>query len=238
LVLTSLLLAFALAASDTPADADAGKKAAEAHQLTVQSIREYNAADFEASLRDAKRAYELSGLPGILFNLGQCHRMLGHWKEAEFSYQRYLREKKDAPNRAEVLALIEQVKEQERRAAATPTPTPIATPAPTPTTIVLPTPVTEPVVPAPFEAVSEAPAKGGIPAATWWLGGSGAALAVGGGVLGVLANMNGNNDSGINHSVTGANYVTGQYEGLTADILWGVGGALVVAAIVVAFTSH
>jgi tetratricopeptide (TPR) repeat protein len=227
-VLSPLLLAFSLAASAAPAGANGD----EIHQLTLQSMREYNASDFDAALRDAKRAYELSGLPGLLFNLGQCHRMLGHWKEAEFSYRRYLREKKDASNRAEVLALIEQVVAQEK-ATSTPTPTPTPTPTATPTMVVV-----EASPPVPSAAVTAEPAHAGIPAATWWLGGSGAALAVGGGVLGVLANLNGNNDSGINHGVTGPNYVTGQYEGLTADILWGVGGALVVAAIVVAFTSH
>jgi hypothetical protein len=237
-VLSPLLLALALAATD--ASAAAAPNADEIHKLTLQSMREYNASDFDAALRDAKRAYELSGLPGLLFNLGQCHRMLGHWKDAEFSYRRYLREKKDASNRAEVLALIEQVVAQEKAAAIAPPPT---NPNPTPTATPPPTPTVTPILvtaepPAPTAAVTEQSARGGVPAATWWLGGSGATLAVGGGVLGVLANMNGNNDSGINHGVTGPNYVTGQYEGLTADILWGVGGALVVAAIVVAFTSH
>ncbi len=229
-MISSLLLAVALVASDAPTEP--GQKAAEAHRLTIQSIREYNAADFEAALRDAKQAYELSGLPAILFNLGQCHRMLGHWKEAEFSYRRYLREMKDPSNRDEVLRLIEQVKAQEQSAPMATAPTPTTTPTATPTTIVLPTPVTEA---APAQAVAEAPAKGGLPAATWWLGGSGALLAVGGGVLGGLARANGNTDSGV---VPGSNYAIGQYEGLTADILWGVGGALVVAAVIVAFTSH
>jgi hypothetical protein len=74
--------------------------------------------------------------------------------------------------------------------------------------------------------------------ATWWLGGSGAAAIAAGTVLGFVARGNGNTDTGVNHSVAGQSYVTGQYEGLTADIAWSVGGALLVSAVIVAFTSH
>jgi tetratricopeptide (TPR) repeat protein len=239
-VLSSLLLALAVSAADSPAAA--GANAAQAHALSLQSIREYNAADFDDALRDAKKAYELSGLPALLFNLGQCHRMLGHWKEAEFFYRGYLREKPEASNRKEVLDLLELVEGKEKSEAAqaatpapaSPPPAEAATPPPAPTVIQVPVVEAGPV---PAAAV-EAPSRRGLPATTWWLGGSGAALALGGGVLGGLARANGNTDNGINHGVTGPSYVTGQYEGLTADILWSVGGALVVAAVIVAFTSH
>jgi hypothetical protein len=240
-VLHSLLLALAFAAPAAPA-ADAQSRD-QARKLTVQSIREYNLGHYEPALTDIERAYELSGLPALLYNLGQCHRMLGHWKKAEFFYRGYLREKRDAANRAEVVHLIELVQAAEKNEAApTAAQQPVVAPAPaaptSPPPLVIetaPPPATPPV---PAAAVTEAPDRSGPPASTWWIGGSGAALAVCGGVAGVLAGVNGNNDNGINHSVTGSAYVTGQYEGLTADVLWGVGGALIITAAIVALTSH
>jgi len=234
----ALLLVATLAAAP-----HGGGEIDEAHRLAVLSIREYNAGDFEAALRDAKRAYELSGLTALLFNLGQCQRALGHWKEAEFAYKNYLREHKDARNRKDVLDLIAEMEAKTRSAApeapivlplpVSPMPPPAATRSPPP----------DQASPVPAAAVTEqAAAPHRISPATWWLGGSGVGAVVAGSVLGVLANGNDGSATrtggGVNHDVTGPSYVTGQYEGLSADILWSVGGALVVAAIVVAFTSH
>jgi hypothetical protein len=234
----ALLLVATLAANP-----HGGGESDEAHRLTVLSIREYNAGDFEAALRDAKRAYELSGLTALLFNLGQCQRALGHWKEAEFAYKAYLREHKDARNRKDVLDLIADMEAKDKGAAPQP---PIVLPLPaSPMTppAAPPSPPPDQAPPVPATAITEqAPAPHRVSPATWWLGGSGVAAVVAGSVLGVLAN--GNDGSAtktgglVNHDVTGPNYVTGQYEGLSADILWSVGGALVVAAVVVAFTSH
>jgi hypothetical protein len=264
-------LLFALTISGAPGPAAPGD---EAHRLALQSIREYNVEDFEAALRDAKQAYALSGLPALLFNLGQCHRALGHWKDAAFAYRGYLRERPDARNRAEVVALID---EMEAKASAqkpapapaaktsntTAAPIPTATPTPTPNPSLTPTPPTISAAtptptairtetettsrtsePAPPAAVSEeAPARHGIAPTTWWLGGSGVAAVAVGTVLGVLASGNDGSVEGrsggyVYHSAQAGPYATGQAEGLTADILWSVGGALVVAAIVVAVTSH
>jgi hypothetical protein len=272
-VLLSLLAALALAAPSKPAAEGTGDE--EARKLAVQSMREYNLGDFTAALRDIKRAYELSGRPVLLFNLAQCHRMLGHWKEAEFFYRGYLREKKDASNRVEVLHLIELVEAVERTtpptetpaAPVTATPPPAAT-APVPISTILPLPMPEaapaqtatplspqpaatppapgaaqPVPsaaapPAPPTALAEPPSRPAIPAASWWLGGSGAVAVVAGSILGGVARSNGNDDTGINHGFPVSTYNSGQYEGLAADIAWSVGGALIVAAVIVAFASH
>ncbi len=117
--MTGPLLALAIASG-----AAMPPQTAEVRRLARQSILEYNAGDFDLALRDAKRAYEMSGAPALLFNLGQCHRALGHWKEAEFFYRGYLREKKDVRNRREVLALIANM---EAKQAAPPPPSPTAT---------------------------------------------------------------------------------------------------------------
>lgn len=54
---------------------------------------------FEEALQAYEEAYALKQLPELLFNVGQCHFQLGHHERAVFFYQRYLAEKKNAPNR-------------------------------------------------------------------------------------------------------------------------------------------
>lgn len=98
---------------------------------------------------------------------------------------------------------------------------------------------------APVQAVT-APGSAPRPSRTaaWWLGGSGAAAAVAGTVLGILAKGNqgtaseGSDGYTLHSGTTLSQYNTGQYEGLSADILWSVGGALVATAVIVALTSH
>ena len=50
--------------------------------------------------------------PGLLFNLAQCHRGLEHWKKAKFAYESYLRQVPDAPNHKAVLKILEEVDEK------------------------------------------------------------------------------------------------------------------------------
>ena len=85
-----------------------------AREFARQSIREYEIGAFDRALADAAEAYELSGAPELLFNLGQCHRALAHWKEALFSYRNYLRRRPEAKNRVQVLALIEEMRARQR----------------------------------------------------------------------------------------------------------------------------
>lgn len=81
----------------------------EAERLAKKSIVEYNVGDFEAALADVTRAYKLDPVPGLLYNLAQCHRALHHWEKAEFFYRGYLREKPEASNRPTVEALVQEM---------------------------------------------------------------------------------------------------------------------------------
>ncbi|MBI5481328.1 MAG: tetratricopeptide repeat protein [Deltaproteobacteria bacterium] len=67
---------------------------------------------FVEALKEYQAAYELKPLPGFLFNIGQCHRNLGHFEEAVFSFKRYLRLKPDATNRAAVEELVSDLERQ------------------------------------------------------------------------------------------------------------------------------
>ncbi len=105
-MLTVALLACALTAPGQVSAADAR----EAQLLANRSAREYDLGHAEDALRDIERAYLLDPRPGLLFNLGQCHRKLEHWKQAQEAYQGFLRYRPNAPNRETVLQLIEQMK--------------------------------------------------------------------------------------------------------------------------------
>jgi hypothetical protein len=68
----------------------------------------------------------------LLFNIGQCHRQLGHKQEAITFFRTYLREVSDAPNRDEVkrlMSTLEQEVAAERASKASPPQGPIEPPA-------------------------------------------------------------------------------------------------------------
>ncbi|HUB07744.1 MAG TPA: hypothetical protein VMB50_12110 [Myxococcales bacterium] len=114
-----------LALAVTPAERS------QAERLARQSITDYNVGDFESALQEATAAYKLDPRPALLFNLGQVHRALHHWERAEFFYRGYLRGAPDAPNRAAVNRLIEEM--EAKQATAPPAAPPVATaPAPRP----------------------------------------------------------------------------------------------------------
>ena len=167
--------------------------ASEAKALARRSVVEYNGGDFEKALVDVKQAYDLDPAPGLLYNIGQCHRALHHWEQAEFFFKGFLREKPRAPNRAAVKALVDEMEKNrldelaERKAAATPqsaapqsaaTQTVIAQPVATPPPASTPQPA--PAAPA---AAVEAPQPGRhIPVSTWVVGGLGLAAGIAGAV--------------------------------------------------------
>src|SRR5208282_37788 len=91
--------------------------AREAQMLAHRSALEYDLGHAEDALRDIEHAYLLDPLPGLLFNLGQCHRKLEHWKQAQEAYQGFLRYRPNAPNRETVLKLIEEMKRGQLAAA-------------------------------------------------------------------------------------------------------------------------
>ncbi len=79
---------------------------------------------FDEALDAYEAAFEAKALPGFLFNVGQCHRNLGNYDQAIFSYRKYLKLEPTAPNRAAVAKLIEDLehkREQERRKRRTKT---------------------------------------------------------------------------------------------------------------------
>jgi hypothetical protein len=159
-----------------------------AQRLYDKASASYAAGHYERALRDFVAAYQLDPATSLLFNIAQCHRKLGHWKDALSYYRSYLSERPDSVNRAAVEALIEEAQghlppEPSRVAAApatappnaaTAAPAPAAKPAPGPAASDVPAAPASPrsleaATPAPVatEAVQAEPAR---PPRSHWLG--------------------------------------------------------------------
>lgn len=98
-----VLLAFVRAAhADDPAE-----RAAKRHYDRGQKL--FNLQKFEKALDQFQKAFDAKPIPGFLFLIGQCHRNLGDYDAAIFSFKRYLKLDPEADNREQVEALIEEL---------------------------------------------------------------------------------------------------------------------------------
>lgn len=97
---------------------------AEARALFLAGETAYDAGRYEAALEYFTRAHELSGRPGLLFNIASASERLRRDEEALAAYEQYLSELPDAANRGfteERIAFLQQQLAQEaqlREAAA------------------------------------------------------------------------------------------------------------------------
>lgn len=103
-----------------------------AELLFQDAQRLYNVRDYEAALQKYKEAYLLSAAPELLFNMGQCYRLLGKDNDARETYKIFLRELPDSPQREQVERLIRDL-DAKISAASTPASVPASGPEETPT---------------------------------------------------------------------------------------------------------
>jgi hypothetical protein len=140
----------------------------------------YDVGEFENALRLFTEAYKVKPLPGFLFNIAQCHRQLGNFKEAAFFFGRFIDNSK--PEAANVELARELMTQMEKRLEASrPVDAPVATnlePA-APVVPVLPPP---PPPPAAEEPVYK---KGWF----WGVVGGAAAVVAAGVVVAVVASQ-------------------------------------------------
>ena len=95
---------------------------AKAKALFAEGNQHYSLGEFDQAMASYSLAYRLKPLPAFLFNIAQCHRKLGHYKDAIAMYQNYLVGVPDAANKDVVESLIKEAKdrqaEEDARAAA------------------------------------------------------------------------------------------------------------------------
>lgn len=95
---------------------------AESEQLAraefERAQRAYDLGRFETAIVHYSRAYEAMPLPAFLFNIAQCHRLLGEHAQAAFFYRRYLDlagNPANAPLTRELLSEMEQRQSERER---------------------------------------------------------------------------------------------------------------------------
>jgi tetratricopeptide (TPR) repeat protein len=101
--------------------------AARAKAHHEQAMRLFTLGKFEKAAEEFEAAYMAKPHPIFLFNIGQCYRNLGRWQETKRTFTNYLKERPDAPNRAEVEGYIAEA-DQELSRATPPPPAPLAMP--------------------------------------------------------------------------------------------------------------
>ncbi|MBN2716638.1 MAG: hypothetical protein JXX14_12345 [Deltaproteobacteria bacterium] len=102
-VVLGLLVATSAFADDTAA----------ARGYYQQGVDAFKADDFETALANFTEAYNLSGKPGILFNLALCQEKMGQGDRAIAYYELYLEEMPDAPDAEAVRLRIEELQNPE-----------------------------------------------------------------------------------------------------------------------------
>src|SRR5689334_18091434 len=119
LVATSIVSTLPVRATYAAASAEeAGMKRAQAHFKKGEKL--FALGRFEDALAEYQKAFEEYPLPEFLFNIGQCHRNLGDYDEAIFSFRKYLRLKPDAENREATEELIAELEAEKARNPARP----------------------------------------------------------------------------------------------------------------------
>jgi tetratricopeptide (TPR) repeat protein len=122
LVLLGLLLALPALAQPS------GRPPEELLARFQEAERLYRAGEYAQALSGYKEVYLLTGKPSLIFNMAQCHRLLGNDAEALRGYQQFLFEVPDTPYRAEIEGRIQEL--EARLAEAEAAKTAVTAPAP------------------------------------------------------------------------------------------------------------
>ena len=67
---------------------------------------------FDDALDEFQKAFDAKPIPDFLFNIGQCHRNLGDYEQAIFSFKKFLKLEPEAPNREQVQELIDELEDE------------------------------------------------------------------------------------------------------------------------------
>jgi tetratricopeptide (TPR) repeat protein len=92
-------------------DDDAATRTAKRYYNRGQKL--FALQKFDDALEQFQKAFDAKPIPEFLFNIGQCHRNLGDYEAAIFSFKRYLKLDPEAPNREKVEELIEELEEKQ-----------------------------------------------------------------------------------------------------------------------------
>lgn len=104
-------------------DARAESVEAQAKRIAMEGKKAFDTGDFVTAIARYEDAYKLKAAPGLLFNLGQCHRKTGNLDASLSYFKRYLETNPPAAQAtateqvvAEVKAQLDAEREKERAA--------------------------------------------------------------------------------------------------------------------------
>ncbi|HEY3450735.1 MAG TPA: tetratricopeptide repeat protein [Myxococcales bacterium] len=110
----TLLWAAPLEAAKAPSKKDV----AAAKAAFGKGKKDFEAGRFKEAIDKYEKAYALTSMPAILFNIGQCHKKLGNWEKAVDYFQRFLAEApRPIPNEALAQQLLDESKAKIAEAA-------------------------------------------------------------------------------------------------------------------------
>lgn len=199
-----------------PPSADAAPAASDRAQILFeQSEAAYREGRFDEAISLLKEAYRLTPDPVVFYNLARAYEGKGDLTEAAASYERYLAEAKDIPDRGGLEKKIETLKKlaAERKAAEA---AKRASEAPKP-----PPPKQEP------KGAVETSHPSPVP---WVIAGLGGAGTIAGAIVAGLAfAKNEDADAAVSQQETADLRASAEDMALAGNITMGVGGALLLA---------
>jgi len=92
--------------ADPASPAGDGSDVDKAREHLRKASVHYDLQEFRKALTEFREAYRLKNDPVILFDMGQCNRKMGKYREAIDFYKSYLRKVPSGTNRAEAERLI------------------------------------------------------------------------------------------------------------------------------------
>jgi tetratricopeptide (TPR) repeat protein len=201
----------------------------EAEQLSARAIEEFNAKNYDKAVELFKQAYEVDPQPNYLFNIGRVYEEAGNLESAVDFYGQFVKQpgvdidaREVALERLRVLrAILEETKQPDPKDDPEPDPEPEVEPQPDP----------EPV---PDPSLEKDKRKRKVMrGAGFGLLGVGAGVLIGGAVLGALAQGD-NRKADEAASLAERRDLLGSSQGkaLGADVMFGIGGALLVTGVV------
>jgi tetratricopeptide (TPR) repeat protein len=101
-------------------EADPAARKAEARRHFEKGTLRFDEGRFREAISHFEAAYEVTGAPEILYNIGRCHEELGQTAAAVSHYERYLERQGDAADAAEVRERIDRLKPADTAPAGEP----------------------------------------------------------------------------------------------------------------------
>jgi tetratricopeptide (TPR) repeat protein len=233
--------------SSLQAFAQGNREQARDHYL--KGTRAFDLGAYEEAIAEYGAAYRIKDDPALLYNLGQANRLAGHSIEALRLYKVFLSRSPDATNRAEVeakIAELQKLVDQQAKTQKSMPPDQV-----TPPSTVTPTenepkreehatapPTTAPIsAPAPEDVHAGRTKKiGGLA-----VGAVGVAALATGIAFGVLAKNAGDDLSRVDQQMgvfDASKQRAGQTDQIIEGVMLGVGGAALVAGVVVYVLGH